>query len=448
MADLEPLDQADPGQPVVTAPTILNGARLNNSLDTYAGSRTCYKPCVCPTAMPRACTPNYDPDADMPGDIEEECESITFDGFDWFAIDSTDLDECGGCGDMIDMLNETVASGAAYIIGREIDSAPLTGNPSLQSEAIDIAPGIVSHPADALAMLIQAAALKGHYRSTFIAPDHLQPALEESGLLRQVNGQWRLSGRPIVFSPGITGLGPAGVDPGPGAAYIYLVGGAIDYNWSPVNWADIGVTGTVEDVRKNQVCARAQASGIVRFNPLCIHAIAVCLKHVSCCAGDGEAMERAAVLGAAASPGQTLRNEAKDARTSELLEAGAAAIAAREERAEAEAAAKREAEDRARRAAEAEEVQRQADIEEAQRLAEAERATTEAIVDEVLADELPEPELFEPEPVPDGTVAEVLAWVDGDRDRALEAVSLEGSDQGRNRSTLIEALNEIIEGDA
>lgn len=45
--------------------------------------------------------------------------------------------------------------------------------------------------------------------------------------------------------------------------------------------------------------------------------------------------------------------------------------------------------------------------------------------------------------VPDGTVDEVLVWVDGDVDRAREALAYEVDN--KNRSTLISALNQIVE---
>ena len=242
MADLEPIDQDPPGQPNVTAPTILTGARRNTALDPYRGSRICVEPCACPEGYPRPCTPNAPEEPICLEDTVDDCQSFTFEGFDWQALDEGDLDECGGCGDIEDRVNEIVASGAAYMLGQEIDSAPLTGNPSLQEWALDIAPGIVAHPADATAMLMHAAARKGQYRSTFVGADHMLPTLLEAGLVTQVNGQWRLAGRPIIFSPGISGLGPLGVDPGPGAAYLYHIGGSVDYNWTPVNFSSMAST--------------------------------------------------------------------------------------------------------------------------------------------------------------------------------------------------------------
>lgn len=47
--------------------------------------------------------------------------------------------------------------------------------------------------------------------------------------------------------------------------------------------------------------------------------------------------------------------------------------------------------------------------------------------------------------VPDGTVDEVLVWVDGDVDRAREALVYEVDN--KNRSTLIAALEQIIGGE-
>ncbi len=441
MADRDPIEQADPGQPVVTAPTILNGARRNTALDPYAGSRICVSPCQCPTGWARNCTPNYDPDAE-PFDDVEDCESFDFYGFDWFAVDTDSLDECAGCGDIQQRLAEITAQGAAFMLGRELDSAPLTGNASLQSESIAISTN-PAHPADALTMLLHAAGLKGQYRSTFIGADYLLPTLLEAGLVAQVNGQWRLAGRPIIFSPGISGDGPGGAAADAGTAWLYLVNGSVDYNWQPVNWADIDLTGIAEDVRKNQVHAQAITSGIVRFNPLCTHAVPVCLKHESCCDPSGEAQERAVTT---ESIGATERAAAAETERQALVAAGTAALkraaeadaAAEKARAEAAAVAEKLAAEQAKVAAE----KVAAEKAEAARLAtEAENAALRA-----MAGTLDEPakESADDEAVPDGTIAEVLEWVDGDKGRAATALDAERS--GKERSTLIEQLEDITNG--
>lgn len=44
------------------------------------------------------------------------------------------------------------------------------------------------------------------------------------------------------------------------------------------------------------------------------------------------------------------------------------------------------------------------------------------------------------EAVPVGTIAEVLAWVDGDRDRAARALAAE--EAGQNRKSLIKSLTD------
>lgn len=49
-----------------------------------------------------------------------------------------------------------------------------------------------------------------------------------------------------------------------------------------------------------------------------------------------------------------------------------------------------------------------------------------------------------PEAVPEGSAAEVLAWVGSDDDRAVAALSAE--EAGKKRKTLIKALEEIIVG--
>jgi hypothetical protein len=53
-----------------------------------------------------------------------------------------------------------------------------------------------------------------------------------------------------------------------------------------------------------------------------------------------------------------------------------------------------------------------------------------------------EPEVEEKEEVPSGTVSEVLAWVDDDKDRAQAA--LDAEKDGAARVTLIHALEDIL----
>lgn len=60
----------------------------------------------------------------------------------------------------------------------------------------------------------------------------------------------------------------------------------------------------------------------------------------------------------------------------------------------------------------------------------------------------PEPEPEESEvssDVPDGTVADVLEWVDGDPERAAEALAVEEASE-HPRSTLIASLSDLIGG--
>jgi hypothetical protein len=49
----------------------------------------------------------------------------------------------------------------------------------------------------------------------------------------------------------------------------------------------------------------------------------------------------------------------------------------------------------------------------------------------------------DPGKVPEGTIDEVLTWVGNDADRALDALAVE--DDGKQRTTLMEALEAIIE---
>ena len=435
MADLTPLDQADPGQPAVTAPTILNGARLNSSLDVLAGSRMCVSPCQCPQGHIRACTPNYDPDAVIDMAALEDTDSHTFNGIDWFAFDEGDIFECAEADSIETRLAEIVVDGAAFMLGRELDSAPLSGNPSLQTEAIHINQGgVPAHPRDGVSMLMQASALKGQYRSTFFAADHMLPALQP--MLNLVNGQWRLLGRPIVFSPGISGDGPAGVAADPGTGYLYLAKGAADYNISVPSF-----TGATAE-RLNTQYGKTQVSGIIRFNPSCVHAIRICLKHESCCeVGDNPLAAPNVVDSVGASARTAARAEAQDALVSAgklAVEQAAAAEAERANVLAAVAKAEVEAAEQAQAQAEAE-AQAEVDRLEAEAAEQAQAEAAEQLLELHEADDLPEPDA-----IPDGPIPDVLAWVAGDRDRAIRAVAREGSEEGRNRSTLIGQLNEII----
>lgn len=49
--------------------------------------------------------------------------------------------------------------------------------------------------------------------------------------------------------------------------------------------------------------------------------------------------------------------------------------------------------------------------------------------------------------VPDGTIAEVLAWVDSDRDRAAQALAAEQAKGDKARSTLVADLEKVVTGD-
>lgn len=59
------------------------------------------------------------------------------------------------------------------------------------------------------------------------------------------------------------------------------------------------------------------------------------------------------------------------------------------------------------------------------------------------AEPAPMPEASEPETVPDGTAAEVLAWVAGDPERALQAYTVEEK-RDKPRSTLLAKLEELV----
>ncbi len=283
MADIaNPPIQPGPGEPTVSAPSILNGARLNPNISLTTGSAVCVRECECPQgrAIDHCAAPDPAPFTPL-----AEAFKYEFRPFAWRAFDSDELDEnCAVDDDTLALLDEIVASGAPYMLGQELDSAPLTGGPSLQSEATP-APDVTGpvHPVDAIAQLLRITSKNGQTRNTFIAADHILPALVESGVATQVNGQWRILGRPAIFSPGISGDGPDGRAAAADTSWIYIVKGSVDYNWAPVNWADIGLSGELTEEQMNLIYFQAEAHGVVRFNPECAFAIEICIRHESCC---------------------------------------------------------------------------------------------------------------------------------------------------------------------
>jgi hypothetical protein len=67
----------------------------------------------------------------------------------------------------------------------------------------------------------------------------------------------------------------------------------------------------------------------------------------------------------------------------------------------------------------------------------------EAILTDPPADPDPEPE---PDEVPEGTVAEIQAWVGDDRDRAMLALTAELAKGDDARTTLVAALDKLTTG--
>lgn len=168
---------------------------------------------------------------------------------------------------------EALKAYTPWAVSRELATGESTGNPSLQSTAVDITgPGAVNVVV-AFSSLIRARVEAGYAgMATLHVPAWLMPAVEDHYLLDNSGGI--LSGGMLRVSPGpgYPGVSPdetANITPGAGEGWIYVTG-PVEYEVGPITVAPS------EDQQQrltNNVEVYAERAGIVRFDPYGVFAV-------------------------------------------------------------------------------------------------------------------------------------------------------------------------------
>ena len=225
------------------------------------------------------CTPVTNPD--------HKCKSACYVPHEFRPWTIFSLEECGPLGEinLQNAANQLVEDGTAWALSRELQSAPWTGNPSLQSAAVDLTPPDgAMHAIDGMAMLLQALAIRGQGAGVFHAAMAILPSLTNDSLAQYVNGQVRGPGNlPINPGPGLTGVGPdsTGNIDNDWEGYIYVTTRQVEWNVGPV--FAYGPNGEMMTDFTNTRRAEAMRRAAIRFDPGCVFAVRVCLRHETCC---------------------------------------------------------------------------------------------------------------------------------------------------------------------
>lgn len=420
----------------IACPSIATNTRRNTRLDTVRGTVFPYRKCNQVQGWLDPCQPDYDPDAHK---CTAACWGVA--NFQPFTIYDLEGTFCPvPAYDLQEWADEAVIDGTNWALSTELQSAPWSGNPSLQSSAVDLTGSGALHPTDAIAVLMRAMRMTGHGKGVLHVPNETLPAFDD--LLRYNGAVLRGPGNlPVNPGPGLTGIGPdsTGNIDIDGEPYIYITSQQVEWNVSGIEQYGPG-SGEMRHNRTNSTWAEALRRGILRFNPSCVFAVRVCIKNISCCDGSGGP---AVVIDPPPEPEPAPRLEPVNANEAERISESAAALLAQREAASVKAAKaveERDAEVAAEAAKrEAEAVQRFAEADAVQ-AADAQVAKLQAELEADIVERFADPSDSLPEDV---TVAEVLEFVGGDADRAKEAFDAELD--GKNRVTLIEALDEILE---
>lgn len=372
--------------------SVLNTMRRNTDLSVSGDTTFFARSCGHVQGWPDPCSPSYDPDAVKCAG--PQWSEHTFRKFTFFDLDLADCLDPEMSPDAT--TRSLVEADSGYAIATELQSAPWSGSPSLQSTAVDLTPasGAV-HPKDLWSIGLAAITGAGFGSSSVVVPPIALGALDSE--LRYVNGTVRGPGNlSIITGPGLTGVGPddTGNISTPGEATVYFLTSTVEYHLSEaVDYFATNGSTTFTAHRLNRTYAETLRHGKVRFNPTCVYAVRVCLRNESCC-------------GASPVPPAPLNEVVAEPMSAPVVE----------------------------------EVVIDEPVEEVVIDEPVEEVVAEPVELEILAEPMPqdEPELTPP----DGTVVEVLAWVDGDPLRATAAMLVELD--GKNRTTLIDQLNEII----
>lgn len=266
-----------PIEPAPTAATtVLSTARLNSQLSLDGATDFRWRSCGHPKGWPHPCSPSYNPDA-------EKCPGTTygttrFDKFTFYdVVDADCLDPD------INLDQETldmVLTGSAWAVATELESAPWTGNPSLQSTATLLNPAGALSPSGALSLGLAAVSATALGLGSIIAPLTAIPALQP-WLTNRNGGMFGPGGIRIITGPGLTGNNLLDTNV-PGEATIYFLSSPVEYNLSTPELL-LDQRGQ-RNLRHNTSGQEAIRRAKLRFNPSCVWAVRVCLVDETCCA--------------------------------------------------------------------------------------------------------------------------------------------------------------------
>lgn len=244
----------------------------------------------------------YDPNVNRPAggviDHDHKCSSSCLARQTFVPFTTYNLQDIDCLTPTFDLTAESrfqVDRNSAWWVTRELDSAPLTGNPSLRSFGWDLTPasGPVS-PAQALTLLMRAYSLQGMGGLVVHVPWFALPALETNqlivtrgGLIRTAGGVGVLAGTGYTgVLPNLDATGaakPAPVDetlPAQGTIAFYATRSVPEYRLGPIE--DYPITDLERDNRTNHMNSESYRRAALRFDPGCVYAVAVNLDQGVC----------------------------------------------------------------------------------------------------------------------------------------------------------------------
>lgn len=132
-----------------------------------------------------------------------------------------------------------------------------------------------------IGMLFEARSQFGSGGGVLHIPDRAVIGAQQLGLLTRSGARYTsIFGSSVVVGPGISHLGPDGVDPGPGAAWIYVTG-PVDYALGPVEQLATGTSMGMAAQNKTK-SALAERSALIRFDQCNVWAVCVTLPSACC----------------------------------------------------------------------------------------------------------------------------------------------------------------------
>jgi hypothetical protein len=231
----------------------------------------------CPTCSDLKSTQRLDTVTFRPVSLITALECSTFGGIDVQQVASTNLDETAGYALAREML-----TGEASRRDANPNSEEPFGNPSLQSEAIDL--GSTGNPFTALGCLEQAIAeMTGGRRGYLLMGPEVVDTIGQGQLLHREGGRLTtMTGTRIIIEAGFDGRAPGDPDVSPGdpclpwnttgapavgdELYVYAVASL---------WAGVGAGRMLSDIDRanNTASAREERPAMVAFTPCATFAV-------------------------------------------------------------------------------------------------------------------------------------------------------------------------------